>query len=122
MLNTTSAPGLRERIRRLVEADDAALPRARREALVLVMADPQRALDEGFARLAQRSGCSLPTLMRSARDLGFAGLREFRLALARDLARRLGGDLELVVPPQAIDPALPDQGNAFRLTLPAPVP
>ena len=44
------------------------------------------------------------------------------LALARDLARRLGGDLELVVPPQAIDPALPDQGNAFRLTLPAPVP
>ena len=42
------------------------------------------------------------------------------LALARDLARRLGGDLELVVPPQAVDPALPDQGNAFRLTLPAP--
>jgi signal transduction histidine kinase len=42
------------------------------------------------------------------------------LALARDLARRLGGDLELVVPPQAIDPSLPDQGNAFRLTLPAP--
>jgi signal transduction histidine kinase len=44
------------------------------------------------------------------------------LALARDLARRLGGDLELVVPPQAIDPSLPDQGNAFRLTLPAPAP
>jgi DNA-binding MurR/RpiR family transcriptional regulator len=81
------ATGLQERIRRLVEADDAPLPPARREALVLVMADPQRALDEGFERLAQRSGCSLPTLMRSARDLGFAGLREFRLALARDLAR-----------------------------------
>ena len=44
------------------------------------------------------------------------------LALARDLARRLGGDLELVVPPQAVDPSLPDQGNAFRLTLPAPAP
>ena len=44
------------------------------------------------------------------------------LALARDLARRLGGDLELVVPPQTIDPDLPDQGNAFRLTLPAPAP
>ena len=44
------------------------------------------------------------------------------LALARDLARRLGGDLELVVPPQAVDPALPDRGNAFRLTLPAPAP
>ena len=44
------------------------------------------------------------------------------LALARDLARRLGGDLELVVPPQAVDPARPDQGNAFRLTVPAPAP
>ena len=91
MMNAATAPGLRERIRRLIEADDATLPRARREALMLVVADPQRALDEGFARLAQRSGCSLPTLMRSARDLGFAGLREFRLALARDLARDAAG-------------------------------
>ena len=97
MLSAATAPGLRERIRRLVEADDAALPRARREALVLVMADPQRALDEGFARLAQRSGCSLPTLMRSARDLGFAGLREFRLALARDLARDAAGVANVAV-------------------------
>ncbi len=42
------------------------------------------------------------------------------LALARDLARRLGGDLELVIPPRAVDPTLPHQGNAFRLTLPPP--
>ena len=44
------------------------------------------------------------------------------LALGRDLARSLGGELTLVVPPRALDPsdpALPEQGNAFRLWLPA---
>jgi hypothetical protein len=45
------------------------------------------------------------------------------LALARELARSLGGELELLCPPRQLnpqDPALPEQGNAFRLTLPAP--
>ena len=44
------------------------------------------------------------------------------LALGRELARSLGGELELLVPPQAFDPAdpqLPACGNAFRLRLPA---
>jgi signal transduction histidine kinase len=44
------------------------------------------------------------------------------LALGRELARSLGGELELLVPPQALDPAdpqLPACGNAFRLRLPA---
>ena len=40
------------------------------------------------------------------------------LALARDLARNLGGELELVVPASGLDPALPAEGNAFRLSLP----
>ena len=40
------------------------------------------------------------------------------LALARDLARELGGALELRMPPWEIDPALPAEGNAFRLSLP----
>ncbi|MFZ0407900.1 MAG: HAMP domain-containing sensor histidine kinase [Cyanobium sp.] len=40
------------------------------------------------------------------------------LALARDLARGLGGELVLVIPPSGSDPSLPDQGNAFRLSLP----
>ncbi len=41
------------------------------------------------------------------------------LALARELARNLGGELELISPPAALDPSLPAQGNAFRLTLPS---
>jgi signal transduction histidine kinase len=40
------------------------------------------------------------------------------LALARDLARGLQGELSLVIPPRAIDPALPERGTAFRLSLP----
>jgi len=41
------------------------------------------------------------------------------LALARTLARHLGGDLELVIPPALVDASMPTRGNAFQLTLPA---
>jgi len=41
------------------------------------------------------------------------------LALARDLARQLGGELTLVIPPALVAPELPESGNAFRLSLPA---
>jgi signal transduction histidine kinase len=54
----------------------------------------------------------------TGRHLAGSGLG---LALGRELARSLDGDLELVVPPRALDPkdpTLPEQGNAFRLWLP----
>lgn len=46
------------------------------------------------------------------------------LALGRELARSLGGELELMCPPPAVAAALPAEGNAFRLRLPPapPVP
>lgn len=40
------------------------------------------------------------------------------LALARELARELGGDLKLVIPPAQVDPQLSGRGNAFCLTVP----
>ncbi len=40
------------------------------------------------------------------------------LALAKTLARHLGGDLELVIPPALVDASLPTRGNAFQLSLP----
>ena len=39
------------------------------------------------------------------------------LALARDLARQLGGDLKLVVNPIQFKKCLPDSGNAFIFSL-----
>lgn len=41
------------------------------------------------------------------------------LALARDLARSLGGDLRLLASPRSACATLPAEGNAFCLTLPA---
>jgi DNA-binding MurR/RpiR family transcriptional regulator len=64
-------------------------PSTRRAILDVVIENPDRVLSESFEQLAQRSGSSVPTIMRTCRDLGFAGLREFKLALAQELA--LGG-------------------------------
>ncbi len=64
-------------------------PAARRAILDLVLEDPDRVLAESFELLARRARSSVPTVMRACRDLGFAGLREFKLALAHELA--LGG-------------------------------
>lgn len=77
--------GLLERI--AVVRDTA--PTARRAILDMILADPDRVLAESFEQLAQRVGSSVPTIMRTCRDIGFAGLREFKLALAHQLA--LGG-------------------------------
>ena len=59
---------------------------SRRSVLELILQDPQRVLDESFEQLAQRAGSSVPTIMRTCRDLGYPGLREFKLALAQEMA------------------------------------
>ncbi|HVR49531.1 MAG TPA: MurR/RpiR family transcriptional regulator [Pseudorhodoferax sp.] len=61
-------------------------PATRRAILDLILEDPERALEESFESLAERSHSSVPTIMRTCRDLGYAGLREFKLALAQALA------------------------------------
>jgi len=74
------------KVSELLADEAAALPASRREVLSLVRSDPERVLNESFEALAERSGSSVPTIMRTVRDLGFAGLREFKLALAQELA------------------------------------
>ncbi|ABD68675.1 transcriptional regulator, RpiR family [Rhodoferax ferrireducens T118] len=61
-------------------------PTSRRSVLAMILQDPQRVLDESFEQLAHRAGSSVPTVMRTCRDLGYPGLREFKLALAQELA------------------------------------
>jgi RpiR family transcriptional regulator, carbohydrate utilization regulator len=64
----------------------ASAPTSRRSVLALILEDPQRVLDESFEQLAQRAGSSVPTVMRTCRDLGYPGLREFKMALAQEMA------------------------------------
>lgn len=75
-----------DKVAELLASPDNGLPAARREVLELVRSDPERVLTESFEALAERSGSSVPTIMRTVRDLGYAGLREFKLALAQALA------------------------------------
>jgi RpiR family transcriptional regulator, carbohydrate utilization regulator len=75
-------------LRKVAQIRDKA-PAARRAILELILEDPDRVLAESFELLARRARSSVPTVMRTCRDLGFAGLREFKLALAHELA--LGG-------------------------------
>jgi RpiR family transcriptional regulator, carbohydrate utilization regulator len=72
-------------LQKIAEIIDRA-PTARRTVLALILEDPQRVLDETFETLAQRASSSVPTIMRTCRDLGYPGLREFKLALAQELA------------------------------------
>lgn len=63
------------------------LPSAQQKVVDLVLADPRRFVNEGVEQLSAWAGVSMPSFMRTARRLGFEGLRDFRLALAQDLAR-----------------------------------
>ena len=55
----------------------------------------------------------------SSQDRSGSGLG---LALGRQLAEERGGTLALANRPADLDPALPDQGNAFVITLPTTQP
>lgn len=63
-------------------------PSSRKRVFAAVLEDPERVLGESFETLANRVDCSVPTIMRACRDIGFAGLREFKMALAQELAVR----------------------------------
>jgi signal transduction histidine kinase len=59
--------------------------------------------------------------VRGSRSRGRSGTG-LGLALARELARNLGGELRLIQPPAGVDSSLPAEGNAFCLELPPALP
>jgi RpiR family carbohydrate utilization transcriptional regulator len=67
---------------RIVERLEAMSP-AERKVAELVAADPKAVLASTMAQIAKGAGVSEPTVVRFCRTLGFDGLAELRLALAR---------------------------------------
>lgn len=63
------------------------LPRAQQQVIATLLQDPEAALALSVDTLARQARVSMPTIMRTARHFGFEGVREFKLALAQDLAR-----------------------------------
>ena len=63
------------------------LPRAQQQVVAVLLADPHSAVSMSVDALAAMARVSMPTIMRTARQMGYPGVREFKLALAQDLAR-----------------------------------
>jgi RpiR family carbohydrate utilization transcriptional regulator len=64
----------------------ATLSSAHRQVAELILEDPEFALHASVEVLARRANVSPPTITRFCRTLGCAGLREFKLRLAQNVA------------------------------------
>jgi DNA-binding MurR/RpiR family transcriptional regulator len=62
------------------------LPDAQRRVARYILDDPRAAVSATVEQLAQQSGVSMPTIVRTCRAFGHASVRDFMLALAQDLA------------------------------------
>lgn len=68
------------------------LPSGEARVAQVILAQPFAATAWSAQELAERSGTSSPTVVRACRRLGFSGLPELRLSLAREVGwTRLGG-------------------------------
>ena len=72
-----------------VQAARARLRPSERRVADHVLQHPNDAIDLSFSELARRAGVSQPTVARFCTALGFTGLREFKLRLAKSLATAL---------------------------------
>lgn len=62
------------------------LSKSHKRVAEMVLADPGWAVTSSVDHLAQRAGVGKPTIVRFARSVGCAGLRDFKLKLAGSLA------------------------------------
>ena len=76
-------PSLLQRLQTIADS----LPRAQQQVIAVLLQNPENALSMSVDALAAQARVSTPTIMRTAQQLGFEGVREFKLALAQDLAR-----------------------------------
>ncbi len=62
------------------------LPRSERQVAEHILERPHTLLDQPISSIAEQASVSEPTVIRLCKRLGYRGLREFKLALARSLA------------------------------------
>lgn len=72
-----------------IESARGQLRPSEQRAADYVLAHPNDVIDLSFSELAARAGVSQPTIARFCTALGFSGLREFKLRLAKSLATGL---------------------------------
>lgn len=68
-----------------VEAARDSLSRSEARVADLILGDPNRAVELSIAAMAAQAEVSEPTVARFCKSLGFSGLKEFKLRLARSL-------------------------------------
>lgn len=78
----TLTPDMGARIRARLET----LAPAQQRVAQLLLDEPDWALRANVEEIAARAEVSAPTIVRTCRALGYSGLREFKLELARELA------------------------------------
>lgn len=83
----TTAPAAPSALLDRVTAALETLRPSERLVAEFVLRQPNLAIDLPFGEIAARAGVSQPTVARFCTALGFSGLREFKLRLAKSLAR-----------------------------------
>lgn len=76
-------------------AEGNLLPAAERRVAASILGDPARASRSTISDLADATGASPATIVRLARRIGFAGYRDFRIALATEVGRAEGREAPL---------------------------
>jgi RpiR family transcriptional regulator, carbohydrate utilization regulator len=83
---TAAVPESGVLLERVAAALDTLRPSERRVG-EFVLRHPNQAIELSFGEVARRAGVSQPTVARFCRAMGFTGLRELKLRLAKSLAR-----------------------------------
>lgn len=95
------------------------LSKAENRVAEAVLANPELAVNGTLRDVAIAAGVSEPTALRFCRSFGFHSFRDFRIALAQDLASRGGEDTSPVTPVTADDTIVRSTHKVFAGTLAA---
>jgi RpiR family transcriptional regulator, carbohydrate utilization regulator len=85
-MNETETPFLAR-----IEAARDRMTASESKVASLVLSKPNLATQLSISQMADQAGVSEPSVARFCKAIGFSGIKEFKLQLARSLARSLGG-------------------------------